>query len=82
MTDKELQRVTNSVAYIDQLAAPIPFPVVTTTDERQFGVMTCGLRNLVNPTSDNLSPQETTTQGTADVAEDGARLSCPGSSEI
>jgi len=44
--------------------------------------MTCGLRLSESPTSDNLSPQETTIQGTAQVAEDGARLSCPGSSVV
>jgi len=43
---------------------------------------TCGLRNSDSPTSDNRTPQETTNQGTTEVAEDGARLSCPGSSEI
>jgi hypothetical protein len=33
-------------------------------------------------TSDNLTPQEATNQGTADTGPDGAGLSCPGSSVV
>ena len=43
---------------------------------------TCGLRISDSPTSDKLSPQETTIQGTAQVAADGGDLSCPGSSMV
>ena len=43
---------------------------------------TCGLRISDSPTSDNLTPQETTKQGTADLGPDGAGLSCPGSSVV
>ena len=43
---------------------------------------TCGLRISDNPTSDNLTPQETTKQDAPDMGPDGAGLSCPGSSEI
>ena len=43
---------------------------------------TCGLRNLDNPTSGNLTPPETTQQDTHKVGADGAGLSCPGSSEV
>ena len=43
---------------------------------------TCGLRNSDDPTSDNLTPQETTNQDTAQVGADGAVLSCPGSSVV
>ena len=38
---------------------------------------TCGLRNSENPTSDNLKPQETTAQVSADMGIDGPELSCP-----
>ena len=44
--------------------------------------MICGLRNSDDPTSDNLTPQETTKPDAADIALDGAELSCPGSSEV
>src|SRR5215472_5877614 len=44
--------------------------------------MTCGLRNLANPTSDNLSPQETTKQDAPEVGEGGGDLSCPGRSAV
>jgi len=43
---------------------------------------TRGLGIVPNPTSDNLSPQETTIQGPADVAADGVRLSGRGSSAV
>ena len=43
---------------------------------------TCGLRISDSPTSDNLTPQETTKQGTLDMGPDGAGLSCPGSSVV
>ena len=43
---------------------------------------TCGLRNLDNPTSDNLTPQETTKQGAPNMGPDGPGLSCPGSSVV
>ena len=44
--------------------------------------MTCGLRISDSPTSDNLTPQETTNQDAPDMGEDGAGLSCPGSSVV
>ena len=44
--------------------------------------MTGGLRNSENPTSDNLTPQETTSQADLEVGTGGAGLSCPGSSEV
>jgi len=43
---------------------------------------TRGLGIVSTPTSDNLTPQETTIQAAAHVAADGARLSCPGSSVV
>jgi hypothetical protein len=43
---------------------------------------TCGLRISRNPTSDNLTPQETTKQHAPEVGTDGAELSCPGSSVV
>jgi hypothetical protein len=43
---------------------------------------TCGLRIPDNPTSDNLTPQETTDQDAPDIGEDGTGLSCPGSSVV
>ena len=45
-------------------------------------MLTCGLRNSDNPTSDNLTPQETTNQDAPDMGADGAELSCPGSSML
>lgn len=44
--------------------------------------LTCGLRIVPNPTSDNLTPQETTNQGSDEMGQDEAGLSCPGSSAI
>ena len=44
--------------------------------------MTCVLRNSDNPTSDNLTPQETTNQNAPDMGPDGTGLSCPGSSMV
>ena len=41
-----------------------------------------GLRISDRPTSDNLTPQETTKQGIADMGPDGAGLSWPGSSVV
>jgi hypothetical protein len=43
---------------------------------------TCGLRIPDSPTSDNLTPQETTNQDTPNREVDGAGLSCPGSSVV
>jgi len=43
---------------------------------------TCGLRISDSPTSDNLTPQETTNQDAPDMGTDGADLSCPGSSVV
>jgi hypothetical protein len=44
--------------------------------------MTCGLRITPSPTSDNLTPQETTAQLDREVGADGSELSCPGSSVV
>jgi len=44
--------------------------------------LTCGLRIVPIPTSDNLTPQETTKQDIRDMGIDGAELSCPGSSVV
>jgi hypothetical protein len=41
---------------------------------------TCGLQNSDSPTSDNVTPQETTNQDSPDMGREGASLSCPGSS--
>ena len=43
---------------------------------------TCGLRTSADPTSDKLTPQETTNEDSSEVAGDGAGLSCPGSSVV
>ncbi len=43
---------------------------------------TCGLRTVPNPTSDYLSPRETTTQEVGEIGLDGGSLSCPGSSVV
>ena len=40
------------------------------------------LRILDNPTADNLNPQETTSQDSIDMGQDGDGLSCPSSSVI
>ena len=44
--------------------------------------VTCGLRNSDDPTSDNLTPQETTTEDAFEVGPDGPGLSRPGSSVV
>ena len=46
------------------------------------GRLTCGLRISENPTSDKLTPQETTIQAAPDMGADGVGLSCPGSSVV
>jgi hypothetical protein len=43
---------------------------------------TCGLRIPPYPTSDNLTPQETTKKDPPEVGADGSGLSCPGSSVV
>ena len=43
---------------------------------------TCGLQSSTSPTSDNLTPQETTNQDSPDMGRDRAVLSCPGSSVV
>jgi hypothetical protein len=43
---------------------------------------TCGLRTVPDPTSDNVNPQETTTQEVGEMGLDGGSLSCPGSSVV
>jgi hypothetical protein len=43
---------------------------------------TRGLGIIPNPTSDNLNPQETTTQDALETGSDGASLSCPGSNVV
>lgn len=44
--------------------------------------MTRGLGITPSTTSDNLTPQETTTQDTGTVDAAGGSLSCPGSSVV
>lgn len=43
---------------------------------------TCGLQNSDSPTSDKVTPQETTTQDTGTLGADGTGLSCAGSNEV
>ncbi len=43
---------------------------------------TCGLQIISSPTSDNLTPQETTKDDPSDRGQDGPSLSCPGSSVV
>ena len=43
---------------------------------------TCGLQICSDPTTDHLTPQETTNHDTAELTLDGAGLSCPGSSVV
>ena len=43
---------------------------------------TCGLRIVSSSTSDNLTPQETTSQDLPDMGREGASLSCPGSTTV
>lgn len=49
---------------------------------RYMNRATCGLQNSERPTSDNVTPQETTTQDSPDMGRDRANLSCPGSSVV
>ena len=44
--------------------------------------MTHGLQSSANPTTDKLTPQETTSQDAPDMGVDGGDLSRPGSSEV
>jgi len=43
---------------------------------------TCGLRSSASPTTDNLTPQQTTNQNAPEMGLDGSDLSCPGSSVV
>ena len=43
---------------------------------------TCGLRTVSDPISDNITSQETTKQDSPEMGQDGASLSCPGSSVV
>ncbi len=43
---------------------------------------TCGLQNSERPTSDNVTPQETTEQESGTVGADGAGLPCAASSVV
>lgn len=43
---------------------------------------TCGLRVTSSPTSDNLTPPETTNQNAPELGADGCDLSCPGNSMV
>ena len=43
---------------------------------------TCGLQTLPDPPSDNLTPQEATSQDSLDMGEERASLPCPGSSVV
>jgi hypothetical protein len=51
-------------------------------DKGRAVVATCGLRISDSPTSDNLTPQETTKQDALEMGPDGAGSSCPGSSVV
>ena len=44
--------------------------------------MACDLRISPDPHTDNLTPQETTSQDAPDMGADGAGLSCSGSSVV
>jgi hypothetical protein len=48
----------------------------------QLRNMTCGLQISNSPTSDNLTPKETTNQVAPEIGTDKAGLSCPGSSVV
>ena len=48
----------------------------------QLSRTTCGLQNSASPTSDNLTPQETTNQEVGETGLDGGSLPCPGSSVV
>ena len=49
---------------------------------RYMNRATCGLQSSERPTSDNLTPQETTNQDSTDMEPDRGGLPCPGSSVI
>lgn len=49
---------------------------------RRIERTTCGLQNSESPTSDNLSPQETTAQEVGETGQDGGGLSCLDSSVV
>jgi hypothetical protein len=49
---------------------------------RYMNRATCGLQDAESPTSDNLTPQETTTQDSPDIGRDRVSFPCPGSSVV
>jgi|CXWL01.1.fsa_nt_gi hypothetical protein len=49
---------------------------------RYMNRATCGLENSDSPSSDNVAPQETTTQETGTVGANEAGLSSPGGSVV
>jgi len=64
---------------LERLNGPWGIPLTVLVNAAR---LTCGLRIVPIPTSDNLTPQETTKQDIRDMGIDGAELSCPGSSVV
>ena len=61
---------------------PQPFTRTVPESPHFLPDSTRGLGITPDPTSDNLTSQETTTEDTSDVWPDGPGLSCPGSSVV
>ncbi|WP_455379487.1 replication initiation factor domain-containing protein [Petrachloros mirabilis] len=57
-------------------------PSLTRSEASRRQNQTRGLRNSDSPTSDNQTPQETTTQDSSDMGQDGADLSYPDPSVV
>jgi hypothetical protein len=74
--DEARKKQSESVAPLDPVKKAKMEPAI------RIERTTCGLRISDNPTSDNLTPQETTNQDASDMGQDGAGLSCPGSSVV
>ena len=78
VTLAQLSTQNHGALYLEPTGMPERFMEPATRIERA----TCGLRISSNPTSDNLTPQETTKEDAPEVGTDGSELSCPGSSVV
>jgi hypothetical protein len=63
---------------INAAFGPPHHPVFWRNQDSSLKKMTCGLRIVLNPTSDSINPQETISEAIAETGADGPGLSCPG----
>ena len=86
MKDRTFFSTGNQLVFLSRRQEPSEKLLVGSSEvwSRRIGMepATCGLRISRTPTSDNLNPQETTSQDAPDMGPDGAELSSPGSTVV